>query len=223
MCICLWRQEVIHNIVVLFACPVWNNILNSFWIPKVKWAFSREEILFDCCCWEAVSKRKHSYSIEALRGFYSTSKSIIYPAGVHRAIGRFYCVKKRVVLHTEVTQFVFVSVCQSFSQVWDLKTGSILNIFNSQWVNSAVDGFECGTCLVMLKHPSYAFSVSIHRQPKKQDVNAWRNACSPSQSWATGIGTRGKRAVPTPPPSPRAFFLFFLLSLLLFLLSAMGW
>lgn len=90
-----------------------------------------------------------------------------------------------------------------------LETGSILNIFNSQWVNSAVDGFECGTCLVMLKHPSYTFSVSIHRQPKKQDVNAWRNACSPSQSWATGIGTRGKRAVPTPPPLPPLEHSFF--------------
>lgn len=89
-----------------------------------------------------------------------------------------------------------------------LRTESIINIFISQWVNSAVDGFECGTCLVMLKHPSYTFSVSIHRQPKKQDVNAWRNACSPSQSWATGIGTRGKRAVP--PLSILSFFLAFL-------------
>lgn len=52
---------------------------------------------------------------------------------------------------------------------------------------------KCGTCLVMLKHPSYTSSVFLHRQPKKQDVNAWRNACSPSQSWAPGIGTRGKR------------------------------
>lgn len=88
-------------------------------------------------------------------------------------------------------------------------------MFISQWVNG-VDGFECGTSLVILKLPSYTSSVSIHRQPKKQDVNAWRNACSPSQSWATGIGTRGKSAVP-----PRHFFLFFLLSLLLFLCNGL--
>ena len=54
---------------------------------------------------------------------------------------------------------------------------------------------ECGTCLVMLKHSSYTSSVSFCRQPKKQDVNAWRNACSASQIWAPGLGTRGKRAV----------------------------
>ena len=65
---------------------------------------------------------------------------------------------------------------------------------------------ECGTCLVMLKHPSYTSSVSLHRQPKKQDVNAWRNACSPSQSWAPGIGTRGKRAVVFQTISPPPFF-----------------
>lgn len=58
---------------------------------------------------------------------------------------------------------------------------------------------ECGTCLVTPKHPSYTSSVFLHRQPKKQDVNAWRNACSPSQTRAPGIRTRGKRA----------FFFFF--------------
>lgn len=72
----------------------------------------------------------------------------------------------RVVLHTEVTQFVCFCLLLTGLR---LQTGSILNIFISKWV---VDAFECGTCLVMLKHPSYTFSVSIHRQPKKQDVNA---------------------------------------------------
>lgn len=71
-------------------------------------------------------------------------------------------------LHTEVTQFVRPHKPKLLTGL-RLQTGSILNIFISKLI---VDAFECGTCLVMLKHPSYTFSVSIHRQPKKQDVNA---------------------------------------------------
>lgn len=72
------------------------------------------------------------------------------------------------------------------------KTSSFLSGHKHNIVDVHVWISECGTCLVMLKHPSYTSSVFLHRQPKKQDVNDWRDACSPSQSWAPGIGTRGK-------------------------------
>lgn len=131
MCFCMWLRETMHNIVVLFAFPVWNNILKILLIPKNKLAFPRQETLSGCWCWETVSESKHLYSIEVLRGFYSTSQSVISPAGVHHAIGSLYYVEKRVVLYTEVTQFVFVYLWQSFKTVWRLQTWCILNVYFS--------------------------------------------------------------------------------------------
>lgn len=102
-----------------------------------------------------------------------------------------------------------------------LQTGSILNLFISQWDNRVVDGFECGTCLVMPKTrliPSlYPFTGSLRNRMLMLDgMPAVRVKAEPLESEQ---GVREQSA--SSPPSILSFF--FLLSLLLFLLSAMGW
>ena len=149
-----------------------------------------------------IYQSKYLYSIEVLRGFYTALWSVISPAAAHQAIENLYYGEEGVMLCTDWVYTVCVHLL-SVSFWWFLKHFSCLFkmcLSLSGCRHNIVDDVhvwitECGTCLVMLKHPSYTSSVSFCRQPKKQDVNAWRNACSPSQSWAPGIGTRGKRAV----------------------------
>lgn len=126
----MWLRETMHNIVVLFVFPVWNNIQK---MSLIHW----EETLSGCWCWETASESKHLYSIEVLRGFYSTSQSVISPAGVHQAIGSLYYVKKRVVQYTEATQFVFVYLPWSFYDRFGTCTGAF-KMFISQWVSGVV-------------------------------------------------------------------------------------